>query len=343
MVKLLKKRWYLVVLIVIVAAGIFFYRQQTIRARAKKSKPFTVKKEILRDTLSLSGEIAAEETATLRFQSSGKLVWVGVKEGDYVKKYQGIASLDQREIEKNLQKYMNSYKSARWDLEQSREDNENQLIGGLTAKLRDEAKRLIEQSQFDLDTAVINYELQSLAKENAYLYTPIEGIVVRVATPYAGVNITPSQAEFEVVNPKTIYFSATADQTDVVNLKQNMSGDVIFDSYPDKTVKGTVDNISFTPKTGETGTVYEVKLVINENNDGYRYRLGMTGDAEFPIGNGRRTLMIPNSYIKTQGNEKYVNKKKNGGKVKQTIKIGESVDSSTEVTSGLSEDDIIYD
>jgi RND family efflux transporter MFP subunit len=343
MVKLLKKRWYLVVLIVAIALGLFFYQQQAIKAQTKKSKPYTVTKKILPNTLSLSGEIDAEEAATLRFQSSGKLVWVGVKEGDYVKKYQGIASLDQREIEKNLQKYMNSYKSARWDLEQSREDNNDQLIGGLTAQLRDKAKRLVEQSQFDLDTAVINYELQNLAKENAYLYTPIEGIVVRVATPYAGINITPSQAEFGIVNPKTIYFSATADQTDVVNLKKEMAGDVILDSYPDKTIKGMIGNISFSPKAGETGTVYEVKIAINENNDDYRYRLGMTGDVEFPIGDEKKVLMIPNSYIKSQGNDKYVMKQKNGGRVKQIIKIGESVDSSTEVTSGLSQGDIIYD
>src|SRR3989344_2912816 len=102
MLKILKKRWYLFAFILIVVASVIF-QQKSVQLKADKEKTtYTVKRQTLSDDLSLSGEIDAEEKTVLRFQSSGKLSWVGVKEGDYVKKYQTVASLDQREVQENL-------------------------------------------------------------------------------------------------------------------------------------------------------------------------------------------------------------------------------------------------
>ncbi len=100
--KFFKKRW-LIVLIVIIIIGFFAYKQLTVTG-AKKNNSYKVKRQTLKEFLSLSGDIDAEEKTTAKFQTSGLLTWVGVKEGDYVKKYQGLASLDRRELEKNLKK-----------------------------------------------------------------------------------------------------------------------------------------------------------------------------------------------------------------------------------------------
>src|SRR3989344_7100970 len=132
MIKFIKKRWYVIVGMVIVI-GFIFYQRQTTLLRAKKEKSrFTVKKQTIKDELSLSGEIAADEHVILRFQSSGRLAWVGVKEGDYVKKYQGVASLDQREVQQNLKKYLNTYVNERWDLDQEKQDTQIKYTGGLS-------------------------------------------------------------------------------------------------------------------------------------------------------------------------------------------------------------------
>jgi macrolide-specific efflux system membrane fusion protein len=74
-----------------------------------KGKTFTVKKGDLRDTLSFSGTVDASEKVALKFQSSGRLSWVGVKEGDVVKKFQGIASLDRESLKKTMANYLNTY------------------------------------------------------------------------------------------------------------------------------------------------------------------------------------------------------------------------------------------
>lgn len=339
MVNFVKKRWYIVLVIAIFVGG-YLYTSMTTQTKAKVEKTYTVNKQVLTDTLSLSGSIDADEQANLRFQSSGRLSWVGVKEGDYVQKYQGIAALDQREVQNNLKQYLNDYMTARWSYDQAVDDNKDQHAYGISQQLRDEAGRLIEKAQFNLNNSVLDVELKQLAIEYSYLSTPIEGIVVKATTATAGVNVTPTSAEFTIINPKTLFFSATADQTDVVKLKDGMQGEIVLDPYPDDKITGEIKSIAFTPKAGETGTVYEIKMPLDSTKA--NYRLGMTGDVNFDLEGKKAVLAIPTAAIQTENDKKFIYKKITNGRVKTYIKIGEVLDGQTEITSGLKEGDVIY-
>lgn len=348
MVKFFKKRWYILIIFA-VGLVLFLYQKSISSAKAKKEKrTYTVKKQTIKDELSLSGAIDAEEHVTLRFQSSGRLSWVGVKEGDYVKKYQGIASLDQREVQQNLKKYLNSFVKSRLDYDQEIEDSAIKNTGGLSQDARRAALRVLDKAQYDLNNAIIDVELKNLATEYSYLSSPIEGIVVRIGSPYAGVNITPSQAEIEIINPKTVYFSATADQTDVIKLKQGLKGDIVLDSYPDENLPGKISLISFIPKEGETGTVYKVKISLDKGNDNYKYRFGMTGDVNFVLKQRKNVIAVPTNYVKSEkgppngeASKKYVWKIEDNKRVKTFVTIGDEIDGSTEVKSGLQSEDVI--
>lgn len=299
-----------------------------------KVTTYTVSKKDLKETLSLSGEIAASENVTLRFQTSGYLSWVGVKEGNFVKKFQTIASLDQIELQKNLKKYLNSYMSERWDFDVDKKNYETRITSDL--------KFILEKAQFDLDNSVIDVEVKNLAVKYANLWSPIEGLVVLAKTPLAGVNITPTQAEFQIVNPKTIYFSATVDQTDVVNLFASQSGTITLDAFLDKPMVSQITSLAFTPKSGETGTVYEIKMTLPLDNSNYQYRLGMTGDAEFIVKEIPDVLAVPTKYVKTDKDGlKYVWLKDGNNKKKWVVTVGESLDSQIEIKSGLKEKDVI--
>ncbi|MDO8610841.1 MAG: efflux RND transporter periplasmic adaptor subunit [bacterium] len=340
----LKKRWY-VILIIVLVIGFIVYQQTQSATKTKTSKQtlFTVKRGDLNESLSLSGSVDADEHVILRFQTSGRLAWVGVKEGDIVKKYQSLASLDQRDVKNRLQKYLNTFTKSRLSFDQTKEDKEISKIGGLSEDARRDALRVLDESQYDLNNSVLDVELQTLSLEYANLFTPIEGLIVRVDAPFSGLNISPAQAEFEIINPKTIFFSATADQSDVIKLQQGLTGNIVLDSFPDLTINATIKNISFIPKTGETGTVYEVKMLMNSENEEYKYRFGMTGDANFIVNQKSNVLYVPSNYIKDDKEKKYVMKKEGDKKVKTYVHVGNEIDSNTIITSGLNEGDSIYD
>lgn len=335
MISFLKRRLKLIILTAIIAfAGVFFFQNYFSAKTSATVATTKVKRGTLEEKLTVSGEIDAEEKTTLKFQTSGKLAWIGVKEGDFVKKYQLVASLDQRELKLNLDKYLNNYMSQRWDFDQTKEDNE-------TVFFSNSIRRILEKAQFDLNNSVIDVELKDLAIRLANLITPIDGIVTKVSAPYAGVNITPTSADIDIVNPQTVYFSALADQTEVTKIREGMSGELILDSYTDETFPGFVKNISFSPKSGETGTVYAVKFLFDGDNSTYKFRLGMTGDLTFITKRIENALFLPSKFIKNQNGKKFVNVKKKDKIEKVSIETGLETDNGTQITEGLTENTIV--
>lgn len=330
-----RKRIVIAVVVLLVVAGILWavFGPKTV----PEDQQYTVTRTTLEDTISFAGEIDADQKATVQFPVSGKLAWVGVKEGDYVQEGQTIASLDQQQLQKQMQRYLNTFGKARNDFDQDKEDYGDKI----PTQADDEFKRLFANSQFDLNNAILDVEIQNLAFQNASISTPISGIVTRVDAPYAGVNITLTSV-FEVMNPGTVYFSATIDQTDLPSISEGLTGNITLDAYPEEKVSGTVQSISFTPIAGETGTVYEAKVNLL-NMGSIPYRLGMTGDITFTLGKRDNVLVIPIRFLKTEGDDYFVNKKEGNSSKKVEIEIGEEYNGNIEVTKGLSEGDIIYE
>lgn len=333
MKKIFNKKFIFLVLIIIFLGAYFF-----LKPKQKEVKIYKVVKKDIKEELTFSGKVEAEEKVVLRFQTSGKLAWVGVKEGDPVKKYQAIASLDQRDLKNRLDKYLNAYAKQRNTFEQGKDTNEKTWTTSPDINIANQAKRILENNQYDLNTTVLDVEYQNLLIEYANLWSPIEGIVTRIEVPIAGVNITPANAEFEIVNPKTIFLSATADQTEIVNLKEGMMGKIIFDAYPEDEINGKIYYIGYTPKTNETGTVYELKISFNTDK---KLRLGMTADISFVTKEKKDIIVVPKSYIANDKKGDYVNLKINNTVKKQYLKTGDEVDGQVIVTSGLNVGDLI--
>jgi len=238
----------------------------------------TVRRGSISQELSLSGEIDADEKATLSFQTGGLVAFVGFKKGDFVNQFQAIAALDQRSAKKTLEKTLTDYLLQRSEFDQVKEENLNRTP---EQAINNEMKRILERNQWNLDLTVNSVELQDLVIQLSTISTPISGILTEANTPHAGVNVGPFAPQYTIINPKTIYFKVAADQTEVVSTPVGASGTIVLDSYPDKTISGKVSDVSFTPRVGETGTVYDVKVLLNIDNSNFKYLLGMTGDITF--------------------------------------------------------------
>jgi RND family efflux transporter MFP subunit len=224
----------------------------------------------------LPGEIKAKRQVTLRFQTSGKLTSVKVEKGDQIKKGQILASLDQREIEKNMKKDLNNYLQERWDFEQTQDDYQDEKDNHL---ITDEIKRILEKAQFDLNNAVIDYEIKKLSLEFAHLSSPIDGIVTSLDQPIAGVNITPATAEITITDPDSVYFELEADEEEVTWIKERMTGKITLDAYPNQQFNTTINKISFAPKNTTGSAIYTANCSLPKNEN-LRFRLGMAGEIE---------------------------------------------------------------
>lgn len=328
--------------IFIIALAILPQRIKRIVAGPKAQYETTkVKKGDIIQAISASGEIESQEQVILKFQTSGKLIWVGVKEGDHVSKWQAIASLDRRELEMDLKKDLNDYMNERWDFEQTYEDYDK---SGLTEEqwlVTDAIKRILQKAQFDLNNAVIDVEITDLAIKLATIASPIEGIVTDIESPVAGVNITPATARFTIANPGNMKFVANIDESDIGKVAIGQRVLVSLDAYPDETFEGEVTNIAFAAITTRGGgTAFPVDITLPENID-QRFKVGMNGDVEIISAEKSEVLIVPPEAIKTKKGETYLQIIE--GRTVKEIKIekGLESDNQVEIISGTSEGQIV--
>ncbi len=310
--------------------------QNAITINPKTVKAVTVKKGNLEKDLTLAGKVDAHSYANIQFQTAGKLVWIGVKEGDRVKRGQAIASLDKTQLQKQFQIQANNYLTNRSTFEDTQDQYKQ------TKKLfllTDEIRRILDRTQYSLNNAVLNYELSDLAVRYATITSPINGIITNVDQPNPGVNIIPSSASFTVIDPSSIYFKSEIDEENVTSVKNGQETTITLDSYSDKSIDSKIDKISFTPVQGQTSTVYQIEFPLPLDNSNLSYRLGMNGDAKIKLSEVQNVLYVPVEAVLDDNDKPYVVIKNPTNKKfeKIYIKTGLSNDDFTEVIEGLNE------
>ena len=330
--KTAKRYWRLIGIGLIIAAliGFWFYR----RLKTNQVQATYISPEIrnLKKTLSVSGVIAAKEHVKLRFSNGGKLIWLGAKEGDQVKKYQAIASIDKRSAQKTLQKKLNSYLKERWDWEQTLDDTQDRWLPKSEARDKD-------KSQWDLSNSVLDVEIQDIAIQDTVLTSPIDGILIKSPSLVSGVQLLYTDI-FEIVNPDSLIFRAAVDETDIGLVTLGQSGTISLDTYPQEKINSAVSYIDFLSSSSDTGTVFIVELPLHQTNALEKYRLGMNGDVQIQLEQRDQVLAIPIDATIERDNQIWVTVKNDQGQDEdRKIQIGLETDEYFEVLEGLSPND----
>lgn len=301
----------------------------------------SVKKTDLVQSVSASGEVVSQEQITLRFVASGLMTWLGVKEGDQVQKWQGIASLDQRQLEMTLKKELNDYLNERWDFDQTREDYQitNDNLSKYT--LTNEIRRILEKAQFDLNNTVIDVEIADLAKKLGTLVSPIAGIVTEVEPAVAGVNVGPTTASFTIANPGLMKFVADIDESDIGKIALGQKVILTLDAYSEEEFEGEIVNIAFAAvTTSGGGTAFPVDITLPENL-ATKFKVGMNGDVEIVTAEKSAVLAVPLEAIITKDGRQSI-QIIDGRTVKEvSVETGLESEMEIEIISGVNENQLV--
>ncbi|HLE48776.1 MAG TPA: efflux RND transporter periplasmic adaptor subunit [Patescibacteria group bacterium] len=330
-----KKFWFFTIILIVIAAFIGY--KLTVGKNSGKEKSVVEWGKVTQE-LVLSGEITADEYAKLGFPTSGDIAWISAKEGDTVKKGMALAKLDTTVLNTYYQQAKATLRAAEATVEYVHDqvkDNDNdetflQKDTRTTAEVtKDKAYEAFVAAEYNL--------------RNATITAPFAGIVTAVAHPYSGVFVLASETQIELINPETMYFDVTADQTEVLNLFVGQDVEILLDSLPDDTLKGKIVFISYTPRAGEVGSVYKVRVGFeNENMDIKKYRIGLSGDAKFILQEKENVLFVPPRFVNVENGKYFVHTSDKDGKV--FVEIGLEGEDRTEITGGdIKEGETIYD
>ena len=333
---LLKKKVFWVIFIAVLVASFLIWK--FIFNKKDNLDSAKIERGVVAEELVLSGEVKADKDASLKFSSSGKVAWVGVIEGDIVKKGQALAKLDTVYLNSALQSARASLRLYDATVDKVHDDVKNHSSDeNLTQR---DTRTTAEATKDKAYEAVVQAED---ALRNSTLLSPFAGVVTYVGDYFPGVYALVSEKIVEVVDPDTIYFTVSADQNEVVKLKEKQKVKIVLDSYSDKELEGEVVYIGLTPKEGETGAVYDIKVKFNggETNLLNLMKIGMTGDAKFVVSEKSDVLHVPPKFVSSDVKGKYL--KVGDGNNKTYIETGLEGEERVEITGNIKEGDTVYE
>jgi RND family efflux transporter MFP subunit len=268
------------------------------------------------------------------FVLGGKVNQVFVKEGDYVKAGQWIATLDTEEAQKNLEKLLRDYSSKRNDFEE---------ITGVTyvnTVVTDTIRRILEKNQWDLEKAVIDVELKNIALKQSRLIAPVSGIVANLNIKIGDVVSTQNQTPIVTIVKSNIFsFVAYAEESDALKIDKDQIVKISFEAYDDKDYLANRYFLSPVAEIDSNGlTTYKVTAYLDTPKD-VKLMDGMEGSILFITKEVKDVITIPNKAVYRENNKSYVdviNDHKEISKVE--IETGFTDGKSVEVTKGLTID-----
>lgn len=331
-----RKKFWIISVIIIAILSLAYFKILSLRKNTVIDST-QVKKGSVEEVLTLSGEIGADEYAKLTFPSSGEIAWVGVKEGDEVKKGQALTKLNTIILNSAFQQAKASLRAAEAAVEsvhdQVKDHSGDETYAQKNTRTAAEAAK---------DSAYEAYVAAEYNLRHSTILSPFAGVITYLAHPYSGVNVLVTEVQVEVINPESIYFDVSADQSEVVDITKGQKVSIILDSHPDETLEGVVDFVGYTPKAGEAGTVYKTRVKFSKDNfDFNRYRIGMSGDARFLLSKKDDVLYVPPKFVSTDSKGKYVNLGNKSSKV--YIEVGIEGEDRVEIKGDINEGDIVFD
>lgn len=284
-----KKLFFLIGFVVIIIVIVLLNRG---KSSGYKFTVQTDKVERGNITSSVSGSAKIKPDIQVKVSAkvSGKIMKLGVEEGDYVKKGQFLAQLDQAnykaaadQARSNLNYSLAGYQKSKSEYERAETLFSNNLISKSELEISKssykQAKAQVEQSR-----AALNRAEDDLSKTT--IYSSMEGTVSKL-NKKEGEMAMGSQFTLDVlmvISDLTRMVAETEiDENDVIYISEGDTAEINLDAYPDTLFKGIVTEIANTGETTGAGTQGEVtnffvKAAMLEKPEGIRPGMSATVD-----------------------------------------------------------------
>ena len=274
----------------------------------------------LRDVIFLPGETEASEDVKVAANTAGPVDWIGPREGQKVNKGDLLIKIDVSALKASLDHAEAAYKLA-GDLYQRRlRLYDNKII----------AREELDQSETQRTLALTDLEQIKVRYNHGFPKSPITGIVNHLyldVGEYADIG----KPIAEIVNIDKIKINVRVPELDVRFVKKGQQTSVKIDAFPDRTLIGTVDFVSF--KADPATKTFLVRSIID--NPDHDIRPGMIGRVAFVRRAIADAVAAPLFALVDKGGERIVFVEKDGVAQSRTISIGVIEGDRVQITSGL--------
>jgi len=369
-----RKKLILFFLVIAVIAVIIIFNLQSQREKSIKVSVEKVKKQDMTSVISASGEVKPKKNVNISSQIAGRVIKIGVEEGQQVKAGDFLLKLESTQYEANADGDRARIQSLRADMiraeaVKNRDDGfykrQIKLFDAelISTETLESAKANYEISKANCDAILFQIKqaqasLQStldILKKTEY-YAPIEGIITSLRveegeTALVGTMNNPGTVLMTIADLSVMEVEVEVDETDVVGVKIGQKSEVKIDAYPDDIITGTVTEVGSsalqTVTTADESK--DFKVVVTLENPPANLKPGLSASADIIIAKKKNVLAVPISALalrdKTEDDQNSEKEQEEGVYIVEEsrvkfipIKKGIMGELMIEITSGLEED-----
>jgi HlyD family secretion protein len=220
------------------------------------------------------------------------------------------------------------------------DDVQNAWTQVLDAQVSLESESLeLEQLELSLAQAQLGLESARRALDDTVLVAPAAGTITELNVQ-VGEMVSAGQVAVVVISDLSVLtVDVNLDETDValVSVGQEVLASV--DAFPDVELAGKVTYIAPIAETQSGVVLYPVTIRLSPAD--VPVRAGMTADVEITIDSQEDALVVPLRAVSTEGGHSYVNRVTGGQTRRVEVALGLVTDTEVEITSGLSQGDVV--
>ena len=235
-----------------------------------------------------AGMATADDAVNLAFKIAGQIAGVDVSKGDYVKRGQTLARLDQRDVELQVAADKAQYERAESQYERMKRLLSHEAV----------SRQEFETAQTAYVQARSTYENSKDLLADTKLRAPFAGVIERTYVDTYQ-RVTSGQTILRLVNPVSTTVEFTMPERSMPILSDTLTRYyVTFDNYPKIRFTARLDTYA---KTASDASGFPVSLKLNKGDlDGYRITPGMTCQVMMYMQSGsgqQKALVVPLSAI----------------------------------------------
>jgi len=346
-----------IAVIVIIGLVIFFVA----RGKGKTSQEgeaFAAKRGNVTHFTEQTGIIKAQVGAIVKVgtRATGVLTRLKYQVGDYVKKGELIATIDDRELLANKRNLEAQIEGQKRDLEAKVAQHEyNKINYERESRLLEKeftTRDSVEKAKRELDVGMAQVELakakaqevteklKALEVSLSYtkIYAPISGFVSQVTTQEGETVVAGLSAVnlITVIDATKLEMWIYVDETDVGRVKPGMKVEYWVDAYRDKKFSGTISLIYPQPEIKENIVYYLAILKIDPKDTAF-LKPEMTTHVRIIIDEKSDVIVVPNGAIRFEDGKNVVYVKVKDKAERKAVTTGIRDDKFTEIISGISE------
>ncbi|HMN16504.1 MAG TPA: efflux RND transporter periplasmic adaptor subunit [Ignavibacteriaceae bacterium] len=299
-------------------------------------------------SLNASGYVVAQRKAAIASKGTGRLIYLGVVEGDKVKKNQIIARLENTDILAQLDEAKANLKLVQADLINAENtfDRERELFNkGLSSQQQfDQAEADYNRLLASIEAAKARIKQYEVALENTLIRAPFDGTVLtknaevgEIVAPFGG-STTSKTAVVTIADMSSLLVEADVSESNIEMIRLNQDCEITLDAYPEKSYAAYVFKIVPTADRSKATVLVKVGFknydsrVLPEMSAKVSF---FTNPIDTSVVNQKPILVIPSSSVRSEDGKSYIFTISDDKAVKNEIITGQKLGSYVEVISGL--------